>query len=216
MNQPIKRPVGPLTDEAYAKMLGVTPEMLKKRAEEAAKKDMNYKEYNALRYLAAVISALPLVQEQMQNRCRKSGKRLWGMLRSATGLLCKVFDALVKTVPGDKLPQLKKELVNTHLNVNTEYSERDQYERENYVCMRESTAILICKKAMQNECYLCMKTREEAKRCEMFRLINESLMFTPPKPDTDNCVYAEGNLNAVEARSADELLGMQIEEEEQG
>ena len=216
MNQSNKRPVGPLTDEAYAKMLGVTPEMLKKRAEDTVKKDMNYKEYNALRYLAAVISALPLVQEHLQTRCRKGGKRLWGMLRSATGLLCKVFDALVETVPSAKLPQLKKELVNTHLNVNTEYSEREQYERGNYVCMRESTAIRICKKAMENECYLCMKTQEEAKRCEMFKLINESLMFTPPKPDTDNCVYAEGNLNSLEGREGDELLAMQIEEEEQG
>lgn len=215
MNQPIKSPVGPLTDEAYAKMLGVTPEMLKKRAEDAAKKDMNYAEYNALRYLAAVISALPIVQEKMQTRCRKGGKRVWGMLRSATGLLCKVFDAIVRTVPSTKLPQLKVELHKTHFDVTTGPSEKEHTEEENYVCMRESTALAICKKAMEIDCVMCEKSWEESLRCPLRKLINESLMFNPPKPSTDNCIYSQGDLRAVEGKDADELLSMQIEEEEQ-
>lgn len=81
------------------------------------------------------------------------------------------------------------------------------------MCMSEETAIAICKKAMELDCVMCEKSYAESLRCPLRKLINESLNFEPPKPDTDNCIYAQGSLESLGGKTADELLRMEVEME---
>lgn len=166
---------------------------------------LNYREYNAMRGLAAVLSVLPYVGEGLQKRFKDIGEA-WTFDRLMADVQ-HLFDAVVRTVPRNKLFGIKTELQHTKLDIRTDFV-GCQHNFDNWVCVKEDALVRIAKAAQGVECEMCMKRGNEVKGCKLRQMLNETLPYTPPKPAAEGtCVYAEQLIETLEGKSVEEMMG---------
>lgn len=168
---------------------------------------MNYREYNGLRGLAAVLSVLPYIGEGMQRRFKDMGQEYVDaydrMMKDAEML----FDGVVQTVPRNRRAGIKQELLHTKLDIRTDYVGAEHLSN-NWICVREDAFVRVAKAAQDIQCSMCMKRGREVKSCELRKMLDETLPYTCPKPaDPNTCAYAEQLIETLEGKTVEEMMG---------
>ena len=97
----------------------------------------------------------------LEDRARAAGKNVWRDLRAAAALTDKVTEALLKTVPADKLQWLARTMKEGHIRVDMPGPVR----REGYVVVSDRDAAALTEAAMRTECAMCTRTGSDVKSC---------------------------------------------------
>ena len=97
----------------------------------------------------------------LEDRARAAGKNVWRDLRAAAALTDKVTEALLKTVPADKLQWLARTMKEGHIRVDMPGPVR----REGYVVVSDRDAAALTEAAMRNECAMCTRTGSDVNTC---------------------------------------------------
>lgn len=168
---------------------------------------LNYREYNGLRDLGAVLSIMAYIGEGLRKRFKDMGTEYEDAYKRITEDVQTLFDGVVHTVPRNRLAGLKQELLHTKLDIRTDYVGAEHL-TDNWICVKESAFVQIAKLAQGVECSMCMKRGREVKSCKLRQLLNDTLPYKTPAPaDPTTCVYAEQLIETLEGKSVEQMMG---------
>ena len=103
----------------------------------------------------------------LEERARSAGKNVWRDLRAAAALAEKSTEALMRTVPADKLEWFSRTLKEGHIRVDMPGPVR----RDGYVVISDRDAAALTEAAMRSECAMCTRTGSEVKGCPIRRAL---------------------------------------------
>ena len=159
---------------------------------------LSMREHQALRQLAACLSGITISEPIIEKRMRmfKYGRLRYGVLKSAMYF---VYDALIDTIPTNKLTQTRLELENTRYDLYTDFIKSTECER-GYVCVKESTLIKLAMLLQEQSCYLCDKRGKDVKKCKARKAFLESINFDVPFNESGDCFFALNSIDDISGK----------------
>lgn len=149
---------------------------------------LSMREWTAIRVLHAAISALTKDGGALKERLQTETERGWTQLRTAQGLLQKLDDQILATIPMRQKQAIYTELQHTYMHVNVEMGSVSKSEGVIYV--NEEAMKRLVDHAISMECFSCSKTCKEAKRCRLFRDIQGVFHYSIDGEPGEDCVFA--------------------------
>lgn len=132
----------------------------------------------------------------LEDRAKAAGKNVWRDLRAAAALTNKSAEALMKTVPEEKLRWIARTMKEGHIRVDMPGPVR----REGYVILSDTHAAALAEAAMRNECAMCTRTGGDVSKC----LIRQALLVAAAPEN----IRDDGVLSGCEyERYAGQLVG---------
>ena len=114
--------------------------------------------------------------------------KAWCDYNCIVALIGILLDKLLDTVPTKKLYSIKKELENTTFTAKMKNAV--SVGSDLVVCDAKAYVDLI-NMAVANQCFLCTKDEKQAKRCRLYKDIQEVLPFEIPETEDGKCIMAE-------------------------
>lgn len=109
-----------------------------------------------------------------RERARLAGKWIWRDIRLATVLICRIQEALLKTMPQSRddyyLAYAKHGHYELHIN--------GPIQTPRQMLITDKYLATICEAAMESECLLCMREGNEIDRCKLRDALMESAVPT--------------------------------------
>ena len=157
-------------------------------AEKIKVSDPSSRELRAMTYLAAFNKTLREDERWLQPRLRESGsKEIWREFRVAERFLDKTEKFLNLTIPISSRNHIER--MNNNYDVILRPG-RNASTMDDYQIVPLKVLRMLINNAMENTCFMCVKSAAEAKKCE----IRKGLMcITPPREINtySNCPYMD-------------------------
>lgn len=157
------------------------------------------KEYHAILMVMGLLNMMDGNDQTLKNRLRLTGRGYtdWRMI---TGKLAKVFDKLLKTVPANKLMQMKVELKNVRAVVTTTPDYTGNNRKVGYFYCPEKAMERMIARIINSECLCCDMSAKQCKRCMIFKDINEIYPWELPPGADGKCPMAGMYINEEELK----------------
>ena len=149
------------------------------------------REYAALQTLFAMVSGFTACLDSIRERSERAG--CWEHMEAVGKLASECLDAILQTVPDNKLMHIRADLQNVRLYIKVEppgltrpcegfsYTPTETLnELLNYLC--------------QHECGLCDKTAGEGRKCQYRKLIESALPHEVDIVEREYCKYSDMTL----------------------
>ena len=154
-------------------------------------KKLSGREYSAILSLFSAVSHYTELYPMLRKRAEMVPGTTELMEQVSEGT-SEVIDRILGTVPPEKLRQLQADIKHVKLYIKVEPPgcvptiDMTSY---SYVPTKALNALLA--HVMENECLVCDKTPEEARKCEYRRLIEKTLVHEVDAVDTEHCKYSD-------------------------
>lgn len=99
----------------------------------------------------------------IRDRARQAGKWIWRDIRLATVLICRIQEALLKTMPQSREEYYKAYANHGHYELHID----GPIMTPRQLLISDKHLATICEAAMESECLLCMREGNEIDRCEL-------------------------------------------------
>lgn len=109
-----------------------------------------------------------------RERARLAGKWIWRDIRLLTKLVCKIQDALLRTMPTSREDYYIAYAKHGHYELHIDGPIRTPRQ----LLVTDKHLVTICEAAMESECLLCMREGNEIDRCELRDALLESAVPT--------------------------------------
>ena len=157
---------------------------MKYRADEDGRYPLSTREYDALRTLFGAVNAMAL--DMLKDRCDLHPGD-WEKLQEAKDVTQGVLNNILRTIPLKKLVAISTELKNTicELKIKPPVTKAN-----GMIYIDQAAMVRMAERAICLDCAICEKTREEGKRCALFRDINACFPYELLEPDDALCPFA--------------------------
>lgn len=147
------------------------------------------REYAALQTLFATVSSLGELLPILEKRA-KMVPNLYRDLRLMEAKATTALDAILRTIPADKLRHVATDVQNVQLYIKVQ---PPGLRKQNPGFSYTPTATLneLLSYVCEHECLLCDKTPTEARKCEVRRMIEGALPHEVEARDGDKCKYSD-------------------------
>ena len=157
-------------------------------------KKLSGREYSAILSLFAAISHY----EELFPMLSKRAEMVPGtdeMMKECSRMTGEIIDRILGTVPPEKLLQLKEDINHVKLYVRVEPPGCvPSISSKSFSYIQTRTLNELLAHIVEHECMLCDKTAEEAKKCDVRRMIDTALVHEVDAVDTDHCKYSDMGL----------------------
>lgn len=109
-----------------------------------------------------------------RERARLAGKWIWRDIRLATVLICRIQEALLRTMPSSREDYYIAYAQHGHYELHIDGPIRTPRQ----LVITDKHLATICEAAMESECLLCMREGKEIDRCELREALLESAVPT--------------------------------------
>ena len=153
------------------------------------------KEYYAIQAIFGMMSELSRNLEDIKNRAQKL-PGVWRDLKLCQTLLVKSQKLLLKTVPTNKLIQIRRELDHTYtrIHVGKDYSENT----DTVTYIDREALNRIVGRAMLMNCFACTKCGKAARKCQLRQDIEDTYLWNlHPLRNDELCRFADCTLEEV-------------------
>ena len=165
------------------------------RAPEAAAREIrktkpNRRENEFMLNLMVLRNTLKVNAPACRERARMAGKWVWRDMRLMLALVCKVQEAMLRTMPDSRDEYYAAYARHGHYEMRIDGPVRTS----RHLLVTDTHLAAICEAAMKSECVLCMRDGEETGRCPL----REALLESAPPTD----LQANGMIRKCEYREA--------------
>lgn len=122
----------------------------------------------------------------LEERAKAAGPTVWEDMQQAADLIDRTTEALLKTVPADKLKWISRTMKEGHFRVEMPGPVR----RSGYVVISDRDAAALTEATMRTECAMCTRTGSEVNACAIRQAL---LICAAPE-----IVRSEGTLSGCE------------------
>lgn len=109
-----------------------------------------------------------------RERARLAGKWIWRDIRLATVLICRIQEALLRTMPSSREDYYIAYAQHGHYELHIDGPIRTPRQ----LLITDKHLATICEAAMESECLLCMREGKEIDHCELREALLESAVPT--------------------------------------
>jgi len=148
------------------------------------------REYNAIRELFGLMSALEKYMSLLKRRAQLQ-PGCWRDLRLVETKLERGLEGLLRTLPAEKLTQVQKDLQNTQVTVEVKPPAglpRKMAESFSYIPTQPLEKLI--KHVMDYECSMCEKSEKEGRKCKWRQIIEDTFPYNLPQPDSEHCLFS--------------------------
>lgn len=158
--------------------------MMRHAADADGRYPLSTREYEALRTLFGAVNAMAL--DMLKDRCDLNPGD-WEKLQEARDSAQQVLNNILRTIPLKKLMSISTELRNTicELRIKPPVSASN-----GSIYIDQAAMVRMAERAIAMDCVICEKTREEGKRCPLYRDINDCFPYELMEPDDALCPFA--------------------------
>lgn len=144
-------------------------------------------EYIALCCLMGAVNMLKKNKETLEDRLRlvKGG---WRDIQLVTSVCDKLFEKILDTVPIKKLLSIQREM--RYMVCETKLGSASRPQDEDDIFITNTALKKMVNRAICMDCTFCEKTKQECKKCELYRDISACYPFELGKPETETCPLA--------------------------
>lgn len=155
---------------------------------------MSGREYYALRALIGVVSTFSAYDADIEKRVRMIPNG-WRDLKLIEAKADKLFAEIMKTVPLQKIQQMKKELNNVRVEVNVipDYTGR---KKDCFTYVPQDALEWLEEQVISMECAFCEKTCEQSKKCPIRK--NIEALYHYDFPEKVGCPLAQFKIEGDE------------------
>ena len=121
------------------------------------------REYAALQALFALRSGFETVENTLADRAKQAG--VWDELQQLSAVSKTVMDALLLTVPRNKLQHILINLTNTKVYIKVEAPGLRSKDGENMMLVPAASLDYVLNAMVDNYCLMCDKTEVEGRKC---------------------------------------------------
>ena len=147
-------------------------------------------EYYAIRALFGLISGYETGMSRLEKRAKEySENGTWRDMRMIAKVADKTVISLLRSVPTDKLRQIRRELDNTVVKVEVKKSVVPQPEKEEYAYVPIRPLDALLNRILSWECAFCEKDGKDIKRCECRKELEAVFPYDIEAQDKDGCRF---------------------------
>lgn len=135
----------------------------------------------------------------IRERARLAGKWVWRDIRLATVLICRIQDALLRTMPRSREDYYMAYAQHGHYELHIDGPIR----MPRQVVISDKHLAAICDAAMENECIMCMREGKEIDRCGLREALLAAAAPTEIREGDDlyrRCEYREAAGNLIQGK----------------
>ena len=152
------------------------------------KKKLTQTEYRAMWAIIGATNTLAFDLDKIQKRL-KSMPGAWRDARCALKMLQKTMSAVLSTIPAEGKLSLIQQMKYTVTRTVTETPGLNTGIDKSVLYMDENAYIRLCSRAMADNCFYCMKSGKEFKRCKLFKDMQDTIHFAIPEGYKGECPF---------------------------
>lgn len=146
-------------------------------------------EYYAIRALFGLISGYETSLSRLEARAKRSDRGTWRDMNMITKVADKTVISLLKTVPDEKLLQIRRELDNTIVKVEVKRSVVPQPAQDEFAYVPIKPLDALLNRILTWECAFCEKQGKEIKHCECRKELKAIFPYEIDEQSGDGCGY---------------------------